>query len=272
MQNFINFFQQTFKFCYAIFVFMAKKSNIEWTQFTWNPTTGCTKISPGCKNCYAETMANRLQAMKAKGYEYGFKLTLQPSRLNAPLNRKQPTTYFVNSMSDLFHEEIPFDYLDKVFDVIRQTPQHIYQILTKRPEQMARYFETRKVPENAWLGVSVEDKKYGLPRIEILQKITAKTRFLSVEPLLEDLRDFNLSNIHWVIVGGESGVKARPMKESWVENIEKQCRLYGSQFFFKQWGTWGVDGVKRSKSANGRNFMGKVWEEIPKQQAELCLV
>lgn len=267
-----NFFQKTFKFLYATLGCMSNRSNIEWTEFTWNPATGCTKISPGCKHCYAETMANRLQAMGAKGYENGFKLTLHPDRLAQPLNRKRAATYFVNSMSDLFHEGIPFDYLDKVFEVIRQTPQHTYQILTKRPEYMEEYFKTREVPENAWLGVSVEDKKYGLPRIDVLRRVKAKTRFLSVEPLLEDLGEFNLTDIHWVIVGGESGPKARPMKAEWVENIEKQCRTYGSHFFFKQWGAFGEDGKKRSKSANGRKFQGKIWDGSPKNpQLEFSL-
>ena len=242
---------------------MSTKSNIEWTEFTWNPATGCTKISPGCKHCYAEVMAERLQAMGAPGYENGFKLQLQPDRLSQPLKRKKPTTYFVNSMSDLFHEDIPFDYLDQVFDIIRQTPHHTYQILTKRPERAEGYFQQREVPTNAWLGVSVEDKKYGLPRIDILRRINAAKRFLSVEPLLEDLGVFDLTGIHWVIVGGESGVKARPMKPEWVEGIASQCAAAGTVFFFKQWGVWGADGVKRSKHANGREFQGKTWDGVP---------
>lgn len=242
---------------------MGTKSNIEWTEFTWNPATGCTKISPGCKHCYAEVMADRLQAMGAPGYEHGFKLTLHPDRLAQPLKRKKPTTYFVNSMSDLFHEDIPFEYLDQVFDVIRQTPHHTYQILTKRADQMETYFKNREVLVNAWLGVSVEDKKYGLPRIDYLRRVKAATRFLSVEPLLEDLGTFDLTDIHWVIVGGESGNKARPMKPEWVENIANQCAASGTVFFFKQWGTWGADGVKRTKHANGREFKGRVWDSVP---------
>lgn len=242
---------------------MSKKSQIEWTEFTWNPTTGCTKISLGCKNCYAEVMANRLQAMKAEGYEDGFKLKLRPDRLNQPLERKKPTVYFVNSMSDLFHEDIPFEYLDMVFEVIKKTPQHTYQILTKRPEIMHEYFSARLVPPNTWLGISVEDKKYGVPRIDILRDIKAKIRFLSVEPLLEDIGEINLSGIHWVIVGGESGNKARPMKPEWVENIQKQCSVAAVAFFFKQWGTWGADGIKRNKSVNGRLLQGRIWEAVP---------
>jgi len=242
---------------------MSTKSQIEWTEFTWNPASGCTKISPGCKHCYAEVMAERLQAMKAPGYENGFKLTLHPDRLNQPMQRKKPTTYFVNSMSDLFHESIPDDFLDKVFATIGQTPQHTYQILTKRPERMEEYFRTRIAPDNVWLGVSVEDKKYGLPRIDILRRINAKIRFLSIEPLLEDLGQFALSGIHWVIVGGESGAKARQMKAEWVEPIMRQCQNANVAFFFKQWGMWGEDGVRRSKAANGRVFQGKLWDEVP---------
>ncbi len=242
---------------------MSTKSHIEWTEFTWNPATGCTKVSPGCKNCYAEVMAKRLQAIGAKGYENGFKLTLHPDRLNQPLRRKKSSIYFVNSMSDLFHEDIPDDYLDKVFAVIRGTPQHTYQILTKRPERMEKYFKTRTVSENAWIGVSVEDKKYGVPRIDILRRVNAKIRFLSIEPLLEDLGKFDLSGIGWVIVGGESGAKARPMRSEWVENIKNQCVASKVPFFFKQWGAWGPDGQKRSKSANGRELLGKKWEDIP---------
>ena len=242
---------------------MSTKSNIEWTEFTWNPVTGCTKISPGCKHCYAEVMAERLQAIGALGYENGFKLTLHPNRLTQPLKRKKPALYFVSSMSDMFHEDIPFEYLDQVFHTIRSTPQHTYQILTKRPERMEQYFQERAVPTNAWLGTTVEDRKYGLPRIDILRCINAATRFLSIEPLLEDLGAFDLTGIHWVIVGGESGAKARPMKPEWVANIEKQCAATGTSFFFKQWGAWGPDGVKRSKHANGREFQGKTWDSGP---------
>lgn len=171
--------------------------------------------------------------------------------------------YFVNSMSDLFQEGVPYSFIDKVFRVIEQTPWHTYQILTKRAANMRQYFASRTVPDNAWLGVSVEDKKYGKPRIPELLAIKAKTRFLSVEPLLEDLDRIRLSGIHWVIVGGESGAKARPMKEAWVLNIRNQCERSGTDFFFKQWGAWGADGKKRSKKANGRELEGKLWEMIP---------
>jgi len=244
---------------------MTTATTIEWTEQTWNPTTGCTKISPGCKHCYAETMARRLQAMGVKGYDNGFKLSILSERLLEPLNRHKPTTYFVNSMSDLFHNDIPFEFLDQVFDVIKRTPQHIYQILTKRSPRMLKYFTSRGrvVPSNVWLGVSVENRKYGLSRIDDLRKIKASIRFLSVEPLLEDVGRLNLSGIHWVIVGGESGPKARPMKPEWVESIKDQCDQRGVAFFFKQWGGWGADGKRRAKKENGRLFAGKTWDEMP---------
>lgn len=245
---------------------MATNSKIEWTEQTWNPVTGCTKVSPGCKHCYAETMAIRLQAMGAPGYENGFALTLMPDRLEQPIVRKKPTVYFVNSMSDLFHESVPFEYIDRVFNTIRLTPQHTYQVLTKRALRMAEYFETRKVPDNAWLGVSVEDRKYGKPRIAVLQTIKAKTRFLSVEPLLEDLGQIRLRGIHWVIVGGESGPGARPMSEELVINVKEQCLDHGVNFFFKQWGAFGPDGLKRNKKANGRVLEGKTWDMVPVSQ------
>lgn len=244
---------------------MTTSSRIEWTEQTWNPTTGCTKVSPGCKHCYAETMANRLQAMGARGYENGFKLSILPERLAEPLKRRKPTMYFVNSMSDLFHNDIPFEFLDQVFDVISRTPQHTYQILTKRAARMRKYFcqGGRSVPGNVWLGVSVENRKYGLPRIDELRKIEARIRFLSVEPLLEDIGEFDLEGIHWVIVGGESGPKARPMKSEWVASIKTQCEQQGAAFFFKQWGGWGADGKKRPKKDNGREFAGKTWDGMP---------
>lgn len=242
---------------------MAAKSQIEWTEQTWNPTTGCTKISPGCKHCYAEIMAGRLQAMKANGYENGFQLSILPERLTQPVRRKKPTLYFVNSMSDLFHEGIPDQFLDQVFSVIQQTPQHTYQILTKRAERLPEYFKNRPCPDNVWLGVSVEDQQYGVPRIDYLRRINAKTRFLSVEPLLEDLGEIDLTGIHWVIVGGESGPKARFMKSEWVENVKQQADNVGAAFFFKQWGGWGVDGKKRAKKANGRMLNGRIFNEMP---------
>ncbi len=238
-------------------------SRIEWTEKTWNPVTGCTKISPGCKHCYAENMARRLKAMGTPGYEDGFKLTLHPGRLDEPLRRKKSTVYFVNSMSDLFHKQVPSKFIDRVFEVIAASPQHNFQLLTKRPERMARYFRSRDVPPNCWLGTTVEDQKYGVPRIDLLRTIPAKIRFLSIEPLLEDLGALDLKNIHWVIVGGESGPKARPMQPEWVENIRVQCHAQGASFFFKQWGGWGADGVRRPKAENGRLLHGRTWDEMP---------
>ena len=243
---------------------MTTKTQIEWTEQTWNPVTGCTKVSAGCKHCYAEVMAKRLKAMGANGYQNGFKLSLLPERLNQPVKRKKPTTYFVNSMSDLFHEGVPFSFIDKVFDVIRQTPQYRYQILTKRENRLFTYFKNRNVPDNVWLGVSVENIKEGLPRIEVLRKIDAKIRFLSIEPLLEDLGRLDLTGIHWVIVGGESGNKARPMKELWVLSIQTQCAKNDIAFFFKQWGTWGADGVKRNKHKNGKLLNNKIHHTYPR--------
>lgn len=242
---------------------MSTQSRIEWTEQTWNPTVGCTKVSPGCKNCYAETMAWRLKAMGVQGYEHGFSLTLMPERLAEPLERRKPTVYFVNSMSDLFHEKVPFDYIRRIFDVMAHAQQHTFQILTKRAERMAKFCREIDVPANAWLGVSVENRKHGVPRIDVLRTIDAKVRFLSVEPLLEDLGAIDLEGIHWVIVGGESGPKARPMRKEWVDGVKQQCDQAEVAFFFKQWGTWGMDGQKRSKKANGRKYSGRVWDTMP---------
>lgn len=239
------------------------ESSIEWTEHTWNPVTGCTKVSPGCKHCYAEVMARRLEAMGAAGYENGFKLTLHPERLEQPLRRRTPTTYFVNSMSDLFHEDVPDEFIDQVLEVCAATPQHTYQVLTKRAARLPEFFRARYVPENVWLGVSVEDKKYGVPRIAHLRKVRAAVRFLSVEPLLEDVGALTLKGIHWVIVGGESGYGARPMRLEWAENVRVQCLAQSVPFFFKQWGAWGPDGVRRNKKANGRLLAGRRWDELP---------
>ncbi len=242
---------------------MGQLSKIEWTESTWNPAVGCNKISPGCQNCYAETMARRLQAMGANGYANGFKLTLLPERLSGPLQRKKPTIYFVNSMSDLFHESIPDSYIKEVFDVMKRTPHHTYQVLTKRADRMADFFKTYHASANAWLGVTVENKKHGIPRVDELRRIKAHIRFLSIEPLLEDLGELDLTGIHWAIVGGESGPKARLMKLEWVMNVKRQCEEQSVSFFFKQWGGWGVDGVKRDKKSNGRLLLGRTWDEVP---------
>lgn len=238
------------------------QSKIEWTEETWNPSTGCNKVSSGCKNCYAETMANRLKAIGTPGYENGFEFTVMPERLNQPLLKKKPTKYFVNSMSDLFHEKMSNAFLDKIFDVIKKTPHHTYQILTKREKRMEAYFRGKILPLNVWMGVSVENKK-SIKRIDYLRKVDVSIRFISAEPLLEDLGNINLQYIHWVIVGGESGHKARPMKKNWALNIKEQCESQGSTFFFKQWGTWGADGVKRSKKSNGMEIDGKVYQDLP---------
>jgi protein gp37 len=208
-------------------------------------------------------MARRLKAMGAPGYEKGFKLALHPERLLQPVKRRKPTTYFVNSMSDLFHGSVGDAFLDAVFDVIERTPQHTYQILTKRAERLPRYFAKRSCPRNVWLGVSVENKRHGVPRIDELRKVDAHIRFLSVEPLLEDVGELDLRGIHWLIVGGESGPKARPMREDWAINVQRQAERAGAAFFFKQWGGWGADGVRRHKKANGRDLQGRVYDNYP---------
>lgn len=249
---------------------MATTSKIEWTEQTWNPVVGCTKISAGCKHCYAETLARRLRAMNTAGYENGFALTLLPERLQEPLRRKKPTVYFVNSMSDLFHEKVPDAYIERVVDIMQRTPQHSYQVLTKRGARMARFFRSRDVPDNAWLGVSVENRRHGVPRIDHLRGINAKIRFLSVEPLLEDVGVLDLTDIHWVIVGGESGPKARPMAPEWAESVRLQCHAQGVAFFFKQWGGWGADGQRRAKSKNGRLLNGRTWDEMPAAVAAMA--
>lgn len=201
--------------------------------------------------------------MGTPGYANGFKLTVLPERLEEPLRRKKPTVYFVNSMSDLFHKNVSDVYIEQVFDVIQRCPQHTFQVLTKRAERLASFFKHHAVPSNAWIGVSVEDREHGVPRINHLRKVDARIRFLSVEPLLDDVGDLDLTDIHWVIVGGESGPKARPMKLEWVECIQRQCLEQSVQFFFKQWGGWGADGKKRSKKANGRLLDGRTWDDMP---------
>jgi protein gp37 len=249
---------------------MTTTSKIEWTEQTWNPIVGCTKISAGCKHCYAETLSRRLKAMGTAGYENGFALTLLPNRLEEPLKRKKPTTYFVNSMSDLFHEKVPDSYIEQIVAVMAATPQHSYQVLTKRAARMARFFRTRHVPANVWLGVSVENRRHGVPRIDYLRTINAGIRFLSVEPLLEDVGALDLSGIHWVIVGGESGPKARPMAPEWAESVRRQCQAQEVAFFFKQWGGWGADGKRRAKAKNGRLLNGRTWDEMPAAVAAMA--
>jgi len=239
-----------------------KTTKIEWTEATWNPSIGCSKITDGCKNCYAEIMAKRLQAMGTPCYEDGFTFKILPERLNQPINIKKPTKFFVNSMSDLFHKNMPFEFLDQIFEVMKNTPQHSYQILTKREKILQKYFLKRRVPNNVWLGVTVENEQTK-HRIDILKDISASVRFISMEPLINDVGELNLQDIHWVIVGGESGVSARPMNPEWAIKIQKQCAKQKIAFFFKQWGTWGEDGVKRSKKENGSYLLGKQWKEEP---------
>ncbi len=239
-----------------------RTTKIEWTDKTWNPITGCTKYSDGCAHCYAETMAHRLKAMGVKKYSQGFALTLHEDSLLEPLKWKKAHNIFVCSMSDIFHKDVPFSFIDKIFDIITRTPQHRYQILTKREAIMAEYFSTRKVPHNVWLGVTVE-KKDNLNRIDVLRNIPAAVHFLSCEPLLESLGKIDLKGIEWVIVGGESGSMARPMKKEWVIELRKQVENQGAAFFFKQWGTWGSDGIKRNKHTNGKMLNGEIVQEMP---------
>jgi len=209
-------------------------------------------------------MARRLKAMGLKGYENGFTLTLQPDRLKEPITRRKPSMYFVNSMSDLFHEDVPDLYINNVLSIISKANWHTFQILTKRAKRMAQFFKNKTLPKNLWMGVTVENKKHGLPRIDHLRQISASTRFISMEPLLEDSGLIDLSDINWVIVGGESGAKARPMKPTWVITIKDQCKKQKSIFFFKQWGRWGADGIKRSKKANGKVLLGRIWDKKPR--------
>ena len=231
------------------------KSKIEWTESTWNPLTGCDKISPGCKYCYAERMAYRLKAMGSPNYKNGFELSMHNHVLEQPLNWKSPQTIFVNSMSDLFHEKVPFDFIEKVFKTMIQASWHRFQILTKRSDRLLELSTKIKWPENVWMGVSVENNDYRF-RIEHLRRSKANVKFLSCEPLLGPLTDLNLDKIDWVIVGGESGPKARLMKPSWVSDIRDQCLNQEVPFFFKQWG-----GTNKKK--NGRKLDGKIWDQMP---------
>ena len=237
-------------------------TKIEWTTETWNPVTGCTQISAGCANCYAKTIALQMQKNGVKKYANGFTVTMHAYALNMPRLLHEPSFIFVCSMADLFHKDVAFEFIDKVMDVIRSTSWHIYQILTKRAERMAEYFATRAIPANVWLGVSVEvpSVKY---RIECLRNLNAPIRFLSCEPLVEDLGELDLTNIDWVIVGGEHANNARPMKEEWVLSIKEQAEKQGALFFFKQWGSIGRDGVYRSVERNGSELQGKTYKAMP---------
>ncbi|RYG99597.1 MAG: phage Gp37/Gp68 family protein [Alphaproteobacteria bacterium] len=243
---------------------MTTKSRIEWTESTWNPVVGCTKLSAGCKHCYAEVMARRLQAIGVPGYEQGFrKVRTLPARLDEPLERRKPTVYFVNSMSDLFHDHVSDSFIDRVFQTMRSAHWHTFQVLTKRAERVVEFTSEHEVPDNVWIGVSVENKRHGVPRIDYLRQVPAKTRFLSVEPLLEDVGDLDLRGIHWVIVGGESGHGARPMRVEWVRRVQRACDDQGVHFFFKQWGAHGPDGKRRSKKVNGRELDGTIRDAMP---------
>src|SRR5271155_4488830 len=239
---------------------MSVQSHIEWTDAPWNPVRGCTKISPGCKHCYAETFAERFRGVKGHPYEQGFDLRLIPQKLAEPLRWKTPKMIFVNSMSDLFHKDVPEDYVEAVCRVMEQANWHTYQVLTKRSSLLRNLLQTRirfaASHPHIWWGVSVEDRAHGLVRIKHLQQAPAAVRFLSIEPLLEDLGEVNLDGIHWVIVGGESGPGARPMHKDWVTSLREQCEKANVHFFFKQWG-----GTRKSKT--GRELDGKTYDALP---------
>lgn len=236
---------------------MATKSTIEWTNATWNPVTGCTKISPGCKHCYAERMAKRLKLMGQDRYRDGFKLTLQDDLVDLPLRWRKPRLIFVNSMSDLFHKDVPAQFITQVFKTMEAAPHHTFQVLTKRSGRLRQLASKLPWPDNVWMGVSVENQKY-TARIEDLVEVPAAVRFLSVEPLLGPITDLPLEGIHWVIVGGESGPGARPMEADWVLDIRDACLEAEVPFFFKQWG-----GVNKKKT--GRSLEGRTWDELPQE-------
>lgn len=245
---------------------MAQGSSIEWTESTWNPVTGCTKVSPGCKNCYAERMAHRLQLMGQPNYRNGFEVTLQPAMLELPLRWRGPQSIFVNSMSDLFHEAVPEEYIQRVFDVMRRAHWHRFQLLTKRADRLAGLDAALGGPENAWpanvwMGVSVESQAYTC-RIDALRGTGARVKFLSIEPLIESLPRLDLRGIDWVIAGGESGPRARPLHVDWVTDIRNQCRGAGVAFFFKHWG-----GTNKKKA--GRELEGRTWDEMPRGALQL---
>ncbi len=239
---------------------MSDKSKIEWTDATWNPVRGCTKVSPGCLHCYAETFAERWRGIPGHPFEFGFDLRIVPEKLGDPLRWGAPRMIFVNSMSDLFHKDVPDEYIIKVARVMSAANWHTYQILTKRADRLAALLKGKlrfaAEQSHIWWGVSVENKKHGLPRIDLLRAAPAKVRFLSIEPLLEDLGEFKLNGIAWAIVGGESGPGARPMQAEWVRSIRRQCKQSGVAFFFKQWG-----GVRKSET--GRELDGKTYSAFP---------
>lgn len=235
---------------------MAANSKIEWTECTWNPVTGCSKVSPGCLNCYAERMARRLQAMGQANCRHGFRLTTHPHMLELPLRWRQPRSIFVNSMSDLFHKNVPLEFIEKVFDVMRRTPQHRFQVLTKRSERLKELSPRLTWPDNVWMGVTVESSDY-TTRLDDLRQTAAAVKFISFEPLLGPIPNIDLADIDWAILGGESGPGARPMPKEWVLDIRDQCVNANVPFFFKQWG--GVN-----KKARGRTLENRTWDEIPR--------
>ena len=234
---------------------MAQKSSIEWTESTWNPVTGCNKVSAGCDNCYAERMARRLKAMGSPNYANGFQVTLHPDALELPLKWKKPQLIFVNSMSDLFHDDVPIEFITAIFDVMNKASHHQFQILTKRSRRLLKIHDKLAWTDNIWMGVSVENANYTY-RIDHLRQTNAKTKFLSLEPLLGPLPNLDLTNINWVIAGGESGPKSRPIDPEWVIDIRDQCLESKIPFFFKQWGGF-------NKKKNGRLLEGKTWDQVP---------
>ena len=248
---------------------MSDKSAIEWTEATWNPVTGCTQVSPGCGHCYAKTFAERFRNVPNHPYEMGFDLTLRPDRLEQPLLWKRPRTIFVNSMSDLFHEEIPFEFVEQVFDVMRRDDHHIFQVLTKRHIQLAALAKRLPWPEHVWMGVSIESQRW-TERVDALRTVPAKVRFLSCEPLLGDLGSLDLDGIDWVIAGGESGARARPMRIDWARSIRDETVSAGIPFFFKQWGAHDESGIRRGKKAAGRFLDGRTWDEMPAARASVA--
>lgn len=234
---------------------MAQRSTIEWTQATWNPVTGCSKVSPGCAHCYAETFAERWRGVAAHPYEQGFDLKLWPERLEVPLRWRQPRQIFVNSMSDLFHEDIPPEFIAKVFDVMVRADHHVFQVLTKRHERLAELAPDLPWPKNVWMGVTIENRRF-VHRADCLRQVPAAVRFISAEPLLGPLEGLDLRDIHWLISGGESGPKHRPVKEEWLVELRDRCQHEGVAYFFKQWGG------SRPKSG-GRELQGRTWDEMP---------
>jgi protein gp37 len=243
---------------------MSGKSRIEWTESTWNPVTGCSKISPGCKNCYAERMARRLKAMGQKNYSNGFQVTLHRDALRLPLNWRKPQMIFVNSMSDLFHEEIPQEFIIEIFEIIAQSPQHCFQVLTKRAHRLLELDRLIDWPSNVWMGVTVENHNYS-SRIDQLRLTGAAVKFISFEPLLGSIGEVNLCGIDWAIVGGESGPSSRPVQEKWVIELRDQCIHQEIPFFFKQWGGF-------NKKKNGRLLQGRIWDQMPSViNSEHCL-